>query len=106
MPFFLAADYAAVGLDFTVRIKGGLALTPRAVCELDVLVGIPAFCSPFELLNKVQSIWPKAGGLSDLNAVERPSAIAPLGTACATSSKCAWMSGAGCAAAPPEVYCF
>jgi hypothetical protein len=38
MPFFLAADYAAVGLDFSVRIKGGLALTPRAVCELDVLV--------------------------------------------------------------------
>ena len=37
MPFFLAADYA-VGLDFSVRIKGGLALTPRAVCELAVLV--------------------------------------------------------------------
>ena len=35
MPF-LAADYAAVGLD-SVRIKGGLALTPRAVRELDVL---------------------------------------------------------------------
>jgi len=38
MPFFLAPDYAAVGLDFSVRMKGGLALTPRAVCELDVLV--------------------------------------------------------------------
>ena len=37
MPFFLAADYA-IGLDFSVRIKGGLALTPRAVCELDVPV--------------------------------------------------------------------
>ena len=37
MPFFLAADYAAVELDFSVRIKGGLALTPRAVCELDGL---------------------------------------------------------------------
>ncbi len=29
MPFFLAADYAAAGLDFSVRIKGGLALTPQ-----------------------------------------------------------------------------
>jgi len=38
MPFFLAADYAAVGLDFSDRIKGGLVLTPGAVCELDVLV--------------------------------------------------------------------
>jgi hypothetical protein len=36
MPFFFAADYAAVGLDFSVRIMGGLALTPRAGCELDV----------------------------------------------------------------------
>jgi hypothetical protein len=37
MPFFVTADYAAVGLDFSVRIKGSLAITPRAVCKLEKL---------------------------------------------------------------------
>jgi hypothetical protein len=37
MLFFLAADHAAVGLDFSVRIKRSLAITPRVVFELDVL---------------------------------------------------------------------
>jgi hypothetical protein len=36
--FFLAIDYAAVRLDFSVRIERSLAITPRAVFELDVLV--------------------------------------------------------------------
>ncbi len=36
--FFLAPDDAAIGLDFAVRIKRSLAITPRAVCELEVLV--------------------------------------------------------------------
>jgi hypothetical protein len=38
MFFFFAADDAAVELDFSVRIKRSLAITPRSVCELDVLV--------------------------------------------------------------------
>jgi hypothetical protein len=38
MPFFFAAEYAAVGLDFFRSNKRRLALTPRTVCELDVFV--------------------------------------------------------------------
>ena len=67
---------------------------------------MPAFCSPLELLNIVESIWPKAGVWSDLKAAERPSASALEGAASATWSKWACTSGAGAAAAPPELYCF
>jgi hypothetical protein len=38
LPGALAAYQAAVGLDFSVRIEGSIAVMPRAVCELDVLV--------------------------------------------------------------------
>jgi hypothetical protein len=38
MIFFLAADDAPVGLDFSVRIKGSPAVTPRAILELDLFV--------------------------------------------------------------------
>jgi hypothetical protein len=38
MLFLLAADDAAVGLNFAVRIKGSLAVAPRTFCQLDVLL--------------------------------------------------------------------
>jgi hypothetical protein len=38
MLFFLGTDEAAAGLDFSILIEGSLAVTQRAVCELDVLV--------------------------------------------------------------------
>jgi hypothetical protein len=38
MIFFLAVDNATVRLDFSIRMEASLAVTPRAVCELVVLV--------------------------------------------------------------------
>lgn len=38
MFFFLAADDAPVGLDFSVPIEGSPAVAPRPILELDVLV--------------------------------------------------------------------
>ncbi len=38
MFLFIAVDDAAVWLDFSVRIEGSFAGTPRDVCELDALV--------------------------------------------------------------------
>jgi hypothetical protein len=38
MFFFLVADEAPVGLDFSVRIEGSPAVAPRPILELDVLV--------------------------------------------------------------------